>query len=49
MGIFEKLEDEMCSYVPGGPSPNRMDAMVWAFSELMLHRYHGPVIELWNG
>lgn len=32
---FDKLEDECCSYVPGDPrSPNRMDAMVWAMTEL---------------
>lgn len=32
-----KLEDEMCNWVPGvGKSPNRVDALVWALSELML-------------
>lgn len=36
VGKFEKLEDEMCLWVPGDPSPNRMDAMVWAFTELLL-------------
>ena len=35
VGKFERLEDEMCSYVPGNPSPNRMDAMVWAVTELI--------------
>lgn len=29
VGMMPELEDEMTSYVPGGPSPNRMDAMVW--------------------
>jgi phage terminase large subunit-like protein len=30
-----KLVDEMLTWVPGtGPSPNRVDAMVWGFSEL---------------
>jgi len=33
-GKFERLEEEQCSYVPGNPSPNRMDAMVWACTEL---------------
>ena len=33
-GKFERLEEEQCSYVPGNPSPNRMDAMVWAVTEL---------------
>ena len=36
VGEFPELESEMCSYVPGSKSPNRMDAMVWAFTELML-------------
>jgi len=36
VGVFEKLEEEMCSYVPGitPVSPNRMDALVWALTEL---------------
>lgn len=29
------LEDELVSWVPGGRSPNRMDAMVWCGAELM--------------
>jgi Uncharacterized conserved protein len=35
-GRFDKLEDEMCLWTPGDDSPNRMDAMVWAFTELGL-------------
>jgi phage terminase large subunit-like protein len=35
-GTFDKLEDEMCLWTPGDDSPNRMDAMVWAFYELGL-------------
>lgn len=34
VGVFARLEDEMCSYVPGAPSPNRLDAKVWASFEL---------------
>jgi phage terminase large subunit-like protein len=35
LGVFPKLEDEMLTWVPGtGPSPNRVDAMVWGFTEL---------------
>ena len=37
-GNYPKLEDEMCSFSTAGylgsGSPNRVDAMVWAFSEL---------------
>lgn len=36
VGEFPALEDEMCLWVPGDPSPNRMDALVWAGTELML-------------
>lgn len=35
-GTFTKLEREMCSWHPGNDSPNRMDALVWAITELML-------------
>jgi hypothetical protein len=38
VGTFAALEEEMCNWtpVPGAPSPNRMDALVWALTELML-------------
>lgn len=38
VGMFPDLEDEMCTYVPGETteSPDRMDALVWALSDLML-------------
>lgn len=32
---FATLEDEMTTWVPGKPSPNRMDAAVFALTELM--------------
>jgi hypothetical protein len=35
-GRFDRLEDEMVNWVPGDASPNRMDALVWAFTELRL-------------
>lgn len=34
VGNFPKLEDEQCIWQPGDPSPNRMDALVWAGTEL---------------
>jgi len=35
VGVFAGLEEEMCNYVPGAEkSPDRMDAAVWAFTEL---------------
>lgn len=38
VGEFSMLEEEMCEWVPGESrqSPNRIDAMVWAITELML-------------
>ena len=36
VGTFAQLEDEMCQWEPGAASPNRMDALVWAGSELVL-------------
>jgi len=34
VGSFPALEDEMCLWIPGDPSPNRMDAKVWMMTEL---------------
>lgn len=38
VGMLADLEDQMCSWVPdsGDPSPDRLDARVWAITELML-------------
>lgn len=36
VGKFPQLEDEMCLWVPGDNSPNRMDALVWALTDLAL-------------
>ncbi len=32
-GKFPKLEDELCLWEPGMPSPHRLDAFVWLFSD----------------
>ena len=44
VGEHTQLEDECCNWVPGvsGWSPNRIDALVWALTELMLDG-GGPV------
>lgn len=34
VGFFPKLEDELCMWLPGEASPNRLDAKVWAMTEL---------------
>ena len=40
VGAFPALEDELCAFGPeglaGGRSPDRLDALVWAVSELAL-------------
>ena len=48
VGTFNALEDEMCIWVPGDPSPNRMDALVWALTELMLGPDPGIRIRVLN-
>lgn len=34
VGNFPALEDELCLWMPGDASPNRLDAKVWAITEL---------------
>lgn len=41
VGAFAALEDQMCDYAPGMASPDRMDALVWALTDLMLEREAG--------
>jgi Uncharacterized conserved protein len=48
VGDLGKLEDEMCEWDPldkSAKSPNRMDAMVWAITELMLADQNGAYLE----
>ncbi len=49
VGTFPQLEDQLCEWQPlaGGPSPDRLDARVWALTELMLGQtipIVGPII-----
>ena len=42
-GVFPELEDEMCSALRDGmKSPDRLDALVWAVSDLLLRRAAEP-------
>jgi predicted phage terminase large subunit-like protein len=43
VGVFPKMEDEMCCFVPGDirESPNRVDARVWALTELLVQGRRG--------
>lgn len=39
VGTFPELEDQLCEYTPDGDmgySPDRMDALVWGFTELLI-------------
>jgi phage terminase large subunit-like protein len=36
VGTFAALEDQMATWIPGATSPDRMDALVWAATELMV-------------
>lgn len=36
VGNFPALEDQMCTWVPGETSPDRMDGLVWGVTALML-------------
>lgn len=57
VGAFPPLEDEMCAFGPDGladgKSPNRLDALVWAATELMLGEDKGTAVpraqwQLWE-
>jgi phage terminase large subunit-like protein len=43
VGCFPELEDELCSWEPGGESPNRLDAMVHGFTDLMIAKRVVPI------
>jgi len=36
VGSLPKLEEELTTWVQGDASPNRLDAMVWGMTEVML-------------
>lgn len=36
VGLFDELEDQLCSWLPGDASPDRLDALVWALTALMV-------------
>jgi predicted phage terminase large subunit-like protein len=38
VGGFAKLEDQLCTWTVDDDSPDRLDALVWAVSELMLNK-----------
>jgi len=42
VGVFRELEDEMCSVIGEGESPDRLDALVWAVTELLVRKKSEP-------
>lgn len=47
---FPELEKQMCSYTPKHTrkSPDRMDALVWALTELLLVHNNPTTIKIWS-
>jgi hypothetical protein len=41
VGSFPRLEDELCLWLPGDKSPNRLDALVWAMTDLIGDSFFG--------
>lgn len=50
-GVFAALEDQMCRFDPaaGGASPDRVDARIWALTELMMNKKPTEGPRLWGG
>ncbi len=49
LGVFSDLEDQMCSFGADGPvkrSPDRVDALVWAATDLMLASNQAPRVRV---
>ena len=44
VGVFRDLEDEMCAVIGEGASPDRLDALVWAVTELLLKKRVEPKV-----
>lgn len=49
-GGFAQLEDQMCNWVPGmgDHSPDRMDALVWALTELSIEAGNTGMLDYWR-
>jgi phage terminase large subunit-like protein len=48
VGVFPDLEDQYCNWTTGGPSPDRLDAAVWALTELMLDGSDPNAADAWS-
>jgi len=47
-GTFPDLEDQMCQWTQGDASPDRLDALVWALTDLMLERTPDYSLMSWD-
>jgi hypothetical protein len=48
IGALPVLEDQLCSYAGGGDSPDRLDAMVFAMTELMSGKQTTGIIDFYR-
>lgn len=46
VGTMPALEDEMCSVIEDGKSPDRLDALVWAVTDLVFRRKANPRVRV---
>jgi phage terminase large subunit-like protein len=46
VGLLADLEDQQCQWEPasGDPSPDRIDALVWALSALLITKQPSEVV-----
>ncbi len=46
---LQLLETQLCEYIPGitSKSPDRLDALVWALTDLFLEKESKPVLNMW--
>ena len=44
------LETQLCDYIPGitSKSPDRLDALVWGLTDLLLEAESNPVLKIWG-
>ena len=46
IGYYDKLEEQMCMWVPGDPSPDRLDALVWGMTEFVVAKKRPSVFNM---
>ena len=54
VGRFSALEDQMCEFTPDKPrargqSPDRVDALVWAITDLMIAQNGTGILDYYRG